>query len=113
MFVDRCKDVTARHTEPVVRNIIFNCLKGGAITWLSECSELEKALLRDANLDAWYTTLINRFKVQMAVALTRLTNKTYSLRDLHRATPRSFVQQMLSLTKAAGFTSTQQQLTIL
>lgn len=82
--------------------------------WYSmELTELERNLLRDAELDRWYTTLINRFKTRTSVALSQLVGQTYSLNDIKHTSPRAFIQQMLHHAKSAEFHSVYNQLTLL
>ena len=72
IFVDRLKDLAVTRPNPNdVKRVITACLRGSALMWYSaELTELERDLLRDLDLDRWYTTLINRFKTRIAVALS-------------------------------------------
>ena len=72
IFVDRLKDLAVSHD---VKRVITACLRGLALMWYSaELTNLERDLLRDLDLDRWYTTLINRFKTRIVVALSRLVS---------------------------------------
>ena len=112
VFVDPLKDL-ANQNRPV-KNIITECLRGSALTWyLAELTELERDLLHDTNLDRWYTTLIDRFRMRNAVALSQIVSQTYSLSDIRHTSPRAFVQQMLHLAKSAGIDSRYTRLTLI
>ena len=113
-FTDRLKDLAVQHGETDVKSVMTACLRGSALMWYSmELTELERTLLRDADLDKWYTTLIGRFKTRTAVALSQLVGHMYSLADMKHTSPRAFIQQMLHLAKSAEFHSTFNQLTLL
>ena len=110
IFVDRLKDLAVSHD---VKRVITACLRGSALMWYSaELINLERDLLRDLDLDRWYTTLINRFKTRTAVALSRLVSQTYLLNDVKYTSPRAFIQQMLHLVKAAELGPIYNQLTL-
>ena len=112
VFVERLKDLASHRNG--VKSILTACLRGSALMWYSaELTELERDLLRDADLDRWYTTLINRFKIRTSVALSQLTYRTYGMQDLrNNVSPRSFVMEMLHLAKAAELESIFNQLTM-
>ena len=105
LFVNRLKDLA--NYRDGVKHIVTVCLRGSALMWYSaELTDLERDLLRDAQLDHWYTTLINRFKIRTSVALSQLTYRSYGMQDLrNNVNPRAFVMEMLHLAKAAEFTS--------
>lgn len=114
VFTDRLKDLAAQRGESDIKSVMTACFRGSVLMWYSmELTELERHLLRDANLDVWYTTLINRFKTRTAVALSQLVGQTYSLVDMQHTSPRAFIQHMLHLAKSANFDSTYNQLTLL
>lgn len=50
-FVERLKDLAARHGKPAVRDVIYPCLRGRCLGWFTDLGELEKDLLRDASFD--------------------------------------------------------------
>lgn len=111
IFVDRLKDLAARQD---VKHVISSCFRGTALMWYSmELTELERDLLRDAELDRWYTTLIDRFKVRTSAALAQLTSQSYSLADIKSTSPRAWIQQMLHLSKSAGLNSIYHQLLLI
>ena len=113
-FTDRLKDLAVQRGEADVKVVMTTCFRGSALMWYSmELTELERTLLRDTELDKWYTTLIGRFKTRTAVALSQLVGQTYSLADMKRTSPRAFIQQMLHLAKSAEFHSTFNQLALL
>lgn len=114
IFVDRLKDLANRKPPDQVKDVITECMRGSALIWYStELTELERDLLRSsaADLDRWYTTLINKFKVRTAVALSQLSSQTYSFSDMRHTSPRAFIQRMLHLAKAAHMDSTYNRLT--
>ena len=111
IFVDRLKDLASQHD---VKQLLSACLRGTALMWYSmELTELERDLLRDADLDRWYTTLINRFKIRTSAALAQLTSQSYSLTDIRHTSPRAWIQQMLYLSKSAGLDSVYNQLLVI
>ena len=112
VFVDRLKDLAVTRND--VKSVMTSCFRGSALMWYSmELTELERDLLRDTDLNRWYTTLIDRFKTRTSVALSQLVGQTYSLTDMKFTSPRAFIQQMLHLAKSAEFHSTYNQLTLL
>ncbi|KAM0801511.1 hypothetical protein BDR22DRAFT_888412 [Usnea florida] len=114
IFTDRLKDLAVQRGEADIKAVIALCLRGSALMWYYlELTELERGLLRDANLDHWYTTLIKRFKTRTAVALSQLVGQTYTLNDILYASPRAFIQHMLHLAKSAEMHSTHNQLTLI
>ena len=114
IFTNRLQDLAVQRGEADTKAVLSSCLRGSALMWYSmELTELERDLLRDANLDQWYTTLIKRFKTRTAVALSQLVGQTYSLNDIRHTSPRAFIQHMLHLAKSAEFYSTHNQLTLL
>lgn len=114
VFTDRLKDLAAQRGESDIKSVMTACFRGSVLIWYSmELTDLERTLLRDANLDLWYTTLIDRFKTRTAVALSQLVGQTYSLADMQHTSPRAFIQHMLHLAKSANFNSTYNQLTLL
>lgn len=83
MFVDRLKDVSYNWGEHATKIVLQECLRGGALMWFTtELTSLEKSGLRGADLQLWYTTLIERFKMRTSVALAYLTLQSYGLRDV-------------------------------
>ena len=113
MFVDSLKHIANQNSATAVKHVIATCMRGSALMWYSmELTDLERDLLRDADLDRWYTTLINRFKVRTSVALSQLVSQTYSFSDMRHTSPRAFVQQILSLAKSAKMNSTCNRLTM-
>lgn len=113
IFVDRLKDL-ASQPQNNVKHVISSCFRGTALMWYSmELTELERDLLRDAELDRWYTTLIDRFKVRTSAALAQLTSQSYSLADIKSTSPRAWIQQMLHLSKSAGLDSIYHQLLLI
>lgn len=83
--------------------------------WYStELTDLERDLLRDSDLDRWYTTLINRFKIRTSMALSHLISRIYDMQDLrNNVNPRIFMTEMLYLARAANLTSTYNQLVMI
>lgn len=80
VFTDRLKDLAVQRGEADVKVAMTACFRGSALMWYSmELTELERTLLRDANLELWYTTLINRFKTRTSVALSQLVGQMYGL----------------------------------
>ena len=115
VFVDRLKDLAKQQGDIKIRNVVSECLRGSALMWYSiELTELERDLLRDSDLDRWYTTMINRFKIRTSVALSQLIHRSYGMQDLrNNKHPRAFIQEMLHLAKAANLESLDNQLTMI
>ena len=90
------------------------CLRGSALIWHStELTELEKRGLRNASVDEWSETLIEKFKERTSVALQHLQSEHYTMNDARQGrSPRSFAQNMLRHTKAAQLTSVYNQLSL-
>ena len=116
VFVDRLKDVAdiKPNTYAALKNLIPACLRGSALIWYSvELTELEKKLLRNtaSDLQQWYTTLIDRFKIRTLVAMAKIATLIYTPQDIRKGThPRVFIQNMLHLAKSANITLTHSQL---
>ncbi len=113
-FTDHPKKLAVQRRDGV-KKVITSCFRGSALMCYSmELTELERDLLRDANLvKLWYTTLINRFKTRTSVALSQMAGQTYGLADIRHTSPRAFVQQMLHLAKSAQMDSVYNQLAII
>lgn len=114
VFIDRCKDMTPIRGDEKLRTVLPQCFRGAASIWHStELSEMEKILLRGTNLSGWYEAMIHRFKERTPVALASLHRARYTMSDARdRKDPRTFVQDIIRHSKAANFTSVQNQLTL-
>ena len=113
-FVDRLKDMAHLKGEEKIREVLPTCFRGTALTWHSmELTELEKRGLRNATVDEWSETLIEKFKERTSVALQHLQSEHYNMNDARQGrTPRSFAQSMLRHAKAAQMTSVYNQLSL-
>lgn len=114
-FVNRLKDLAYAHGDTnTVTAVIPECFRGGALMWYTaELSDLEKSGLRASDLGVWYSTLIDRWRMQTSVALATLTSSSFGLHDIRHQSPRAWIQQMLHCAKAANFDSTHNQLTMI
>lgn len=115
VFIDRLKDLASQRNTITIRLIITACLRGSVLMWYSaELTDLKRDLLRDSDLDRWYITLINRFKIRTSVTLSHLISRTYDIQDLrNNVNPRIFVTEMLHLARAANLTFTYNQLVMI
>ncbi|KAG6997636.1 hypothetical protein G7Y79_00039g075980 [Physcia stellaris] len=115
VFVERLQDMAKQYDEKTIEDLVTGCLRGDALEWYTiEIDDNFRDLLRDAKLDKWSRTLINRFKTRATVALSRLTNQKYSLNDIKRGvTPRAWFLQMLRYAKAANLLDTFNQVTMI
>ncbi|KAI1000086.1 hypothetical protein K3495_g8113 [Podosphaera aphanis] len=88
--------------ENVAKNL-DNCLRGKAETWYTnELSATTRAGLK-TNLDYWCTELEHRFKESPIVALRKLENLRYSIRDVRaKKDLEDYVQKIMVLGKQAG-----------
>ena len=113
-FVDRLKDLVYLKGEDKVRELLPTCLRGTALIWHSmELTELEKRGLRNASVEEWSETLIEKFKERTSVALQNLQGEHYNMNDARQGrTPRAFAQSMLRHAKAAQMTSVYNQLSL-
>ena len=112
-WVERLKDLMHTYGPDEVKWIIQPCLRGSAATWwIAELTDEDRRKLRDSELYRWFSLLIKRFKLQTAVALSRLVSQSYSSNDLSRS-PRIWIHQMLHYARAAEIDSTFNQLTII
>ena len=85
VLVGRLKDPARQRDGFKLRNVVTECLRGSALMrYSTELTELERDLLRDSDLDRWYTTLINRFKIRTSVALAQLVHHSYGMQDLRK-----------------------------
>ena len=85
VLVGRLKNPARQRDGVKVRNVVTECLRGSALMWYStELTDSERDLLRDSDLDRWYTTLINRFIIRMSVALAQLVHHSYGIQDLRK-----------------------------
>lgn len=73
--------------------VLFQCLRGAALIWhFTELSQIEKKLLRAANLDFWYKYLSDQFKECTPLALSKMQSAQYTMADArNRKDPRNFV----------------------
>lgn len=113
-FVDRLKDMAPLRDEPKLRTALVQCLRGSALIWHSmELSDLEKQLLKNADLDSWYGALIHRFKERTPAALQHLQRERYSMADARQQkNPRLYAQDIFRYAKAAEMPSLYNQLSI-
>ncbi len=113
-FIDRLKDLVSLKGEDKTREVLPTCLRGSALIWHStELTELEKRGLRNASVDEWCETLVEKFKERTSVALQHLQTEHYTINDARQGrTPRSFAQNMLRHAKAAHMTSVYNQLSL-
>ena len=58
-----------------------------------ELSELKEDLLRDADLECWYTTSIIRFKTEVGLALLKSVGQTHYLATSTMCSPRPFLNK--------------------
>lgn len=94
-FVDRLKHVAYSHGNTAIVAVISECLRGGALMWhTDELTDFEKSGPRTCDLQLWYTTLIDRFKMRTTVAIAHLNSRsqTYGLRNMKNQTPRAWIQ---------------------
>ena len=112
IFTNHLKDSVVQRGEEDTKAVLTACFRGSASMWYS-MTDLERTLLRDntTSLNQWCTALINQFKKRIAVALSQLVGRTYSLNDMRHTSPRAFIQHMLHLVKSAD--SRYNQLTLL
>lgn len=113
-FIDRLKDMEAIRGEDKLRAVIPQCFRGSALIWHSaELSEMEKSLLRRADLLGWYEALTARFKLRTPQALKRLQQAKYTFTDAkERKDPRHFVQDIVRHARAAQIESVYHQLSM-
>lgn len=106
-FVDRLKDMEQIKGEEKLRSVVPQCLRGSAPNWHStELSEMEKSLLRRADLDAWYETLITCFKQRTPLAFKSIQQSKYTMEDAkEKKDPRQFVQDIIRYARAAQISS--------
>ena len=106
MWVDCLRELARTHGTNEVRQIIRPCLRGSAVIWwIIELDHEDRRKLRSAHLEHWFSVLIERFKIQQSVALTKLLSSAYTREDLDRS-PRTWIHEMLRYSKAAGLQST-------
>lgn len=115
LFVARVKDLVQLKGGQTVQNNLNTALRGAAQAWyIAELSELERSALRidtsnQANL--WCTALVKRFKEQPGVALSKLTNKKYTVKDArNRREPTEYVQTMIRYAEGASIEQVYNQL---
>lgn len=96
-FVDRLKDMEQIKGEKKLQSVVPQCLRGSAPIWHStELSEMEKSLLRQADLDAWYETQITCFKQRTPLAVKSIQQSKYTMGDAkEKKDPRQFVQNII------------------
>lgn len=96
-FVDRLKDMEQIKGEKKLQSVVLQCLQGSApICHSTELSEMEKSLLRQADLDAWYETLITCFKQRTPLAVKNIQQTKYTMGDANeKKYPRQFVQNII------------------
>lgn len=113
-FVDRLKDMERVRGKDKLRAVIPQCFRGSALIWHSaEFSEMEKSLLRRADLLGWYEALIAQFKQRTPQALKSLQQAKYTFRDAKdRKEPRHFVQDIIRHARAAQTESVYHQLSM-
>lgn len=111
-FVDCLKDMEQIKGEEKLRTVVPQCFRGSALIWHSiELSETEKALLRRADLVAWYKTLIARFKQRTPLVLKSLQKSRYTMANAkEKKDPRQFVQDIVRHARAAQIDSVYNQL---
>ena len=69
-WVDCLRDLARTNSTNEVKQVIQPCLRGGAGTWwIVELTDKDRKKLRNANLEGWFSLLIERFKMQQSVAI--------------------------------------------
>ena len=83
LFVQHFQSLVTFRGATLVKVNIGTSLRGSALEWYTfELSNFDRnALNNDPRVKSWINTLFYRFKVPTIVALSLLTNKTYSFND--------------------------------
>ncbi|CAG8961032.1 hypothetical protein HYFRA_00002572 [Hymenoscyphus fraxineus] len=112
LFTERIKDIALLKGQDSVQGIITSCFRGSALAWYTaELSDLERAGLRTGSLDLLLGTLIARFKEPSALSLKKLHMLKYDTQDVRQQKePAAYVQEVVRLSKGAGFDSVINQL---
>ena len=117
VFVDRLNELTRKHGENLVKDVIPSCLRGSALTWwTTEVDDSRKEVLEASTtqLQQWTDILIKYFRINPAKALSALARSRYTLRDLHQGmSPRIWIHSQLSLARSADLGSIYNQLTMI
>ena len=104
VWIDHLKDLVKNHSEEELRPMVTQAFRGGVLVWyLTELSELEKDLLREATMERWYQAIAKRFKQRGPEAQDALDRCAYTLQDARNGrTPRAYVQDIIRHAKATG-----------
>ncbi len=89
LFVQRLQSLITFRKASIVKANIATSLQSSALEWYtSELSDFDRnALNNDPSVKSWVNTLSYRFKVSTSVALSLLTDETYSLNDARSRQP--------------------------
>ena len=113
-FVDRLKDMTMVYDATAIRTNLVKCLRGRAAEWYStELPEVQKDGMRiGEGIKHWTDVFIKKFKEPASIALTCLQGTKYTLSDARQQhDPMKYIYEIMRRAKAAGMTTTHQQLT--
>ena len=114
VFVNRLKNMTSLRDDQKLRTVVSQCLREFALIWhFMKLSELEKARLRNSNLNVWYESLIARFKKRTSIALSRLQRERYTMTNIkQQKNSRLFTQNIFRYAKTAKMSSTYNSISI-
>ena len=98
-FTERLDLLTSQYEAEEVRKAIPGCLRGSALTWLSnELNWEAKECYKTCLVNVWTKSLAQRFKKRDAQS--GLRHRTYGYSDLAKQSPREFANHIVRLFKA-------------
>lgn len=116
LFVAQIKDLILLKSGQTVQNNLNTALKGVAQAWyIVKLSKLERSALcmdmsNQANL--WCTSLVKQFKKQSDIALVKLINEKYTLKNAqNQQQPVEYVQIIVCHAKKTDIKAIYNQLT--
>ena len=115
IFISRARDFTQTFGAEAIRNNLFRCLKGDALTWhTSLLSDMEKRLLIMGNgIDEWAKALTTEFREQPAKAMELFSTEKYTMADAAKGKlPREYAQSVIRLGNSAELPAYNQLLQI-
>ena len=116
LFLEHANDYARLKGAELVRNNLWTCFKGTALTWwVSEASPETKRLVKfGSNLDEWSAALIKRFKQPTNVALDNVLREKYTFKDaVNKREPREYANKILRSAKDAELSDVKNQLDII
>lgn len=101
IFIERIRDIAQIKGDLIVRNNLYTCLRGTALTWYtSKLGEEQKRLVKLGNgVEEWIRVLLKKFRQSPSTAMAAVTRERYTMDDARRR--REPIEYAQIITRAA------------